>query len=199
MNLFIRVILAGSMVVGLSLASVIHYVTEHKQQKRATKVEPVNIDDLYDLRNQVKLSQSNRKIPFTKKEMLCMTKNIFFEAGTEDVMGKYAVAQVVVNRLELGHWGDTVCKVVYSKDQFSWTKSRKLRNSKVEGKNWEDSYKVALAVFDGMRVRNLEKALFYHADYVNPFWKDPGSRIAKIGRHIFYEKAQGSWLEVEDR
>ena len=68
-----------------------------------------------------------------------------------------------------------------------------------EGKNWEDSYKVALAVFDGMRVRNLEKALFYHADYVNPFWKDPGSRITKIGRHIFYEKAQGSWLEVEDR
>ena len=67
MNLFIRVILAGSMVVGLLLASIIHYVTEHKQQKRVAKVEPVNIDDLYDLRNQVKLSQSNRKIPYTKK------------------------------------------------------------------------------------------------------------------------------------
>jgi len=129
----------------------------------------------------------------------CMTQNIFFEAGTEDVMGKYAVAQVTINRLELGYWGDTICKVVYSKNQFSWTNSRRLRTAKIEGRNWEASYKVALAVFDGMRVRNLEKALFYHADYVNPFWKDSGSKIMKIGRHIFYSRAEGSWLEVEGR
>ena len=185
------------MIVVFAITSIIHFVVGPKVDP--VQVDPVNIDDLYSLKQQVRLSQSNKKIPFTKKDMHCMTQNIFFEAGTEDVMGKYAVAQVTINRLELGHWGDTICKVVYSKDQFSWTKSRRLRTAKIEGRNWEASYKVALAVFDGMRVRNLEKALFYHADYVNPFWKDSSSKIMKIGRHIFYSRAEGSWLEVEER
>lgn len=195
--MLIRTVIAVIMIVIFAITSIIHFVVGSKVDP--VQVEPVDIDDLYSLKQQVRLSQSNKKIPFTKKDMHCMTQNIFFEAGTEDVMGKYAVAQVTINRLELGYWGDTICKVVYSKDQFSWTKSRRLRTAKIEGRNWEASYKVALAVFDGMRVRNLEKALFYHADYVNPFWKDPGSKIMKIGRHIFYERAEGSWLEVEGR
>jgi spore germination cell wall hydrolase CwlJ-like protein len=185
------------MIVVLTITSIIHFVVGSNVEPN--RVEPVDIDDLYSLKQQVRLSQSNKKIPFTKKDVYCMTQNIFFEAGTEDVMGKYAVAQVTINRLELGYWGDTICKVVYSKNQFSWTNSRRLRTAKIEGRNWEASYKVALAVFDGMRVRNLEKALFYHADYVNPFWKDSGSKIMKIGRHIFYSRAEGSWLEVEGR
>jgi spore germination cell wall hydrolase CwlJ-like protein len=103
----------------------------------------------------------------------------------------------VLNRLKVGYWGNSICKVVYSKDQFSWTKSKKLRNSKVRGENWEESYHVALSMINGIRVRNLETALFYHADYINPFWKLSESKIAKIGKHIFYERAEGSWLAVE--
>jgi hypothetical protein len=30
-------------------------------------------------------------------------------------------------------------------------------------------------------------ALFYHADYVNPNWKNL-QKVAQIGRHIFYEE-----------
>ena len=195
--MLIRTVIAVIMIVVLTITSIIHFVVGSNVEPN--RVEPVDIDDLYSLKQQVRLSQSNKKIPFTKKDVYCMTQNIFFEAGTEDVMGKYAVAQVTINRLELGYWGDTICKVVYSKNQFSWTNSRRLRTAKIEGRNWEASYKVALAVFDGMRVRNLEKALFYHADYVNPFWKDSGSKIMKIGRHIFYSRAEGSWLEVEGR
>jgi spore germination cell wall hydrolase CwlJ-like protein len=55
-----------------------------------------------------------------------------------------------------------------------------------------------LSMINGIRVRNLETALFYHADYINPFWKLSESKIAKIGKHIFYERAEGSWLAVED-
>jgi spore germination cell wall hydrolase CwlJ-like protein len=33
----------------------------------------------------------------------------------------------------------------------------------------------------------LRNALYYHADYVNPFWAEHKRRIVKIGAHIFYE------------
>jgi spore germination cell wall hydrolase CwlJ-like protein len=194
-TLLIRIIIAVAMIFAFGLSSITHYAIN--SQSKPSKVEGVNIDDLYGLKQQIRLSQSNKTIPHTKKDIHCMTQNIFFEAGTEDDMGKYAVAQVTVNRLELGYWGSSICKVVYSKGQFSWTDSRRLRTAKVEGKNWEESYKVAISVLDGMRVRNLEKALFYHADYVNPFWTDPRSMITKIGQHIFYARAEGSWLAVE--
>jgi len=147
--------------------------------------------------NIIQLIQTD-KMHVKEKQTYCLARNIFFEAGIEDRLGKYAVGQVTLNRLKVGYWGNSICKVVYSKDQFSWTKSKKLRNSKVRGENWEESYHVALSMINGIRVRNLETALFYHADYINPFWKLSESKIAKIGKHIFYERAEGSWLAVED-
>jgi spore germination cell wall hydrolase CwlJ-like protein len=39
--------------------------------------------------------------------------------------------------------------------------------------------------------------LFYHATYVNPFWTLSESKVAQIGKHIFYERAEGSWLAID--
>jgi spore germination cell wall hydrolase CwlJ-like protein len=50
---------------------------------------------------------------------------------------------------------------------------------------WRESEEVAKKVLlEGFRLPSLHKALYYHADYVNPGWKHP--KIEKIGRHIFY-------------
>jgi len=174
--------------------TLIYTITNHVVEQ-AKKPEIKIVESKPD-RNVIQLYQTN-KMHVKDKQVMCLARNIFFEAGIEDRLGKYAVGQVTINRLNHGYWGNTICDVVYSKAQFSWTKSKKLRRAKVRGENWEESYHVALAMINGIRVRNLERALFYHATYVNPFWTLSESKVAQIGKHIFYERAEGSWLAID--
>ena len=46
------------------------------------------------------------------KEVACLAKNIFFEAGNEPEEGKVAVGLVTLNRLQDGRFGKSVCGVV---------------------------------------------------------------------------------------
>ena len=185
-----RVIVSIVAIIFTAIYAISHTVVE-KHKKDNPKVIPVMEKD----KNVIQLYQT-KPLYTSNKQLDCLARNIFFEAGTEDQLGKYAVGQVTLNRLYHGYWGNTICEVVYAKAQFSWTNSKKLRNARVQGQNWEDSYRVAESMLSGVRVRNLEKALFYHADYVNPFWKMEETQIAKYGRHVFYERAEGSWLRV---
>lgn len=127
-------------------------------------------------------------VSYSEKDEACLARNIYYEAGVESEKGKYAVAQTTLNRLKTKRWGETICKVVYSKAQFSWTLKRKLQ--KPSGKAWEDSQWVARRVLRGDQVPSLNGALFYHADYVKPKWRDPFAKIQQVGAHIFYTKAK---------
>jgi len=125
-----------------------------------------------------------------KAEAECLARNIFFEAGVEDVVGKIAVGQVTINRMKDGRWGDTICEVVYSKAQFSWTLFSKKRNETPEGPLWEESVRVAQDVMRGTRHVELQDALFYHTDYIKtPIWASDNFKITQVGQHIFYTKA----------
>ena len=56
------------------------------------------------------------------------------------------------------------------------------------GSNWEESKRIARDVIvEGKRVYGLNEALFYHANYVRPYWARAKRRLAQIGAHIFYE------------
>ena len=51
--------------------------------------------------------------PFlTDKDIECMAKNIFYEAGSEPTEGKIAVGIVTLNRVQDGRFGKNVCDVV---------------------------------------------------------------------------------------
>jgi spore germination cell wall hydrolase CwlJ-like protein len=139
--------------------------------------------------------QTRETVAYTEKDVDCLTKNIYYEAGVEDRAGKYAVAHVTINRLKTGYWGKDICKVVYSKAQFSWTLNKKL--PKPNKTLWAESREIAKAVLNGHRVRGLNRSLFYHADYIKtPKWADANERITQIGQHIFYNKARNSWLTL---
>ena len=139
--------------------------------------------------------QVNEKVKYTKNDVECLTRNIYYEAGVESKVGKFAVAHVTVNRLKTGYWGDSICKVVYAKKQFSWTLAKKL--PRPDSKVWAESEEVARKVLAGHRVRGLTKSLFYHATYIkHPNWADPKHHAGKIGAHVFYNRAKGSRLEI---
>lgn len=127
------------------------------------------------------------------QQLECLTRNIYHEAASEPFEGKVGVAQVTLNRLESGRFANSVCGVVYQKNvfyervvcQFSWYCENKSRVRPVNSPMWEESETVAKKVLlEGFRLPGLKRAIYYHADYVNPGWNKP--RIEKIGRHIFY-------------
>ena len=46
------------------------------------------------------------------EEVYCMAQNIYFEGRAEPMLGKIAIAHVVMNRIEDKRWPNTVCEVV---------------------------------------------------------------------------------------
>lgn len=136
------------------------------------------------------------KVP-NKTSVQCLAENIYYEAGVEDTAGKWAVATVTLNRVKTGHWGNSVCGVVYAKKndvcQFSWVCEK---HKKPAGKVWKESMKIAKATLRGKRYEPVKKALFYHANYVKPYWIDKKKKVAIVGKHIFYTGAKNSWLTV---
>lgn len=127
------------------------------------------------------------------RSLECLTRNIYWEAASEPFEGKVAVAQVTMNRLESGRFGDSVCGVIYQKNvfyekvicQFSWVCETTHKTRPIYQPLWQESELVAKKVlFENFRLPGLKNAIYYHADYVSPGWNKP--KIEKIGRHIFY-------------
>jgi spore germination cell wall hydrolase CwlJ-like protein len=75
--------------------------------------------------------------------------------------------------------------------QFSWANDKNRRWTHPTGPKWDLSKQIAKKVIkDGYRVPALQSAMFYHADYVSPRWRDPNAVVAQVGTHIFYTTAR---------
>ena len=128
-----------------------------------------------------------------EKELECLAKNIYYEAGTEPFEGKVAVAQVTINRTKSKDFPKDICSVVYERNivynkvlcQFSWYCDRDSSFKPINKKAYEESMTVAKKVLlENFRLPSLTTAMYYHADYINPGWKK--ERITQVGHHIFY-------------
>jgi hypothetical protein len=128
-----------------------------------------------------------------ERQLACLSKNIYHEAGSEPFEGKVAVAQVTINRANSGEFSGDICKVIYQKNivytkvlcQFSWVCDREISFKPVNKANYAESEAVAKKVLlEGFTLPSLKNALYFHGDYINPGWgKKP---VAHIGHHIFY-------------
>lgn len=169
------------MIIGCGLLAVLLI----RQEARMDMLEE-KIDDIIHVTDRVK---------YTRSDLDCLTKNIYYEAGVEDRRGKMAVAHVTINRLRTGYWGNSICRVVYARKQFSWTMLKKLPQPNAQ--LWAESEAVARKVLDGYRVRGLAQSLYYHATYIKePNWADPRNQAGQIGNHVFYNRAKGSNLAI---
>jgi len=128
-----------------------------------------------------------------EKQLACLAKNIYHEAGNEPFEGKVAVAQVTLNRAASGQFPGDICQVIYQKNvvydkvlcQFSWYCDRVSATKPMNKAVYAECETVAKKVLmEGFRLPSLENAMYYHADYVNPGWNR--QKVAQVGRHIFY-------------
>lgn len=128
------------------------------------------------------------------RQLECLAKNIYYEAGSEPFEGKVAVAQVTLNRMDSGLFPNDLCKVVYQKNvvyekvlcQFSWYCENPSAKAPKNTEAYKESEVVARQVLlEGFRLPSLENALYFHAKHVKPNW--PHQKVATIGGHIFYK------------
>ena len=136
------------------------------------------------------------------KQLACMAKNIFYEAGSESILGQAAVARVVINRVNHG-FARTPCAVVYQSHivekivddeltkvklcQFSWVCEGKGEPN-TNSQRYKQAQQVAYDVMANDAYNDVlpKSALFFHNLTVDPLW--PYRQVAKIGNHIFYSK-----------
>lgn len=164
---------------------------------------------LTELRNQIHKENEQKEFlqmekikNYTKEDLLWLTRNIYFEARSENLHGKMIVGFVTLNRVIHPQWDDTIKGVITQKWQFSWynkyygtgkvptmwnIKARNeckkiaelclsLYNSMAESKDgWE---------FDGI----ANGAVFYFADYIDPpSWSKDLAYIGKVGPHLLFK------------
>ena len=133
----------------------------------------------------------------TNNEIECLAMNIYHEARSESLAGQYAVADVVLNRVESRLYPNSICGVVFqavtweevpvrNKCQFSWYCDGKSDHP-TEVDSWLRSITVAVNILHKAQFRGLtESATHYNTDYVSPNWNKSMDYIGRIGNHLFY-------------
>lgn len=130
------------------------------------------------------------------KEWYCMAEALYFEARGESVMGQFAVAEVILNRVDSRAFPDTICTVVNQgsgrgkyRCQFTYTCDGKLEVIN-EKRAWADVGRVAKLAIEMDRRPLTGGATYYHTNYVSPSWSKTFPRTATIGYHHFYTDPQ---------
>lgn len=124
----------------------------------------------------------------------CLAKAIYFEARGESIRGQFAVAEVILNRVDSALYPDTVCRVVNQGGsggcQFSFTcDGRKDRIRDAEA--FATAGKIARAMLDGAPRLLTHGATHFHTRNVRPGWAHRMPRTASIGAHFFYRVSGG--------
>ena len=128
----------------------------------------------------------------------CLVEALYFEARSETFVAQLAVANVIIERVKIESYPNTICKVVRQgkyrsgkpvkhKCMFSYYcdgKPEVIANTKA----YEMSSSVASLAMQGVIVSNTDGATHYHASYVQPYWSLDSNFImlGQVGQHIFY-------------
>ena len=168
-------------------------------QTQASTFQKPQLDELY--------SEENRP------ELYCLAQNVYFEAKSEPLAGQYAVADVVLNRVNDTRYPNTICEVVRegpikeswktrqhadlpdheriyhpikNRCQFSWYCDGKADETR-DSDAWRQAQIVAYKIVYDQKMRGItEGATHYHADYVSPKWAKSIQLVGSISTHIFY-------------
>jgi spore germination cell wall hydrolase CwlJ-like protein len=127
------------------------------------------------------------------RDWKCLTEALYFEARGESVKGQFAVAEVILNRVDSRRYPDTVCAVINQGTgrryacQFTYTCDGKPETIS-EPRAWDQVGKVARLMLAGTDRPLTDGALYYHTTSVHPSWAKKFHRTAKIGYHLFYRR-----------
>ena len=111
--------------------------------------------------------------------MLCLALAVYHEARGEPEVGQEAVAEVVINRSQ--NRDQSICQVVYSPHQFSWSRSKGIPE---ENESWVDSLSLAKKYVNGKQTNHTNGAEYFHTKDIPTNCK--ARNVKQIGNHVFY-------------
>lgn len=126
-------------------------------------------------------------------EWRCLAEALYFEARGESVKGQFAVAEVILNRVDDPSYPDTVCGVIHQgtgrkyQCQFTYTCDGSPDTIR-ERDAFSQVGKVAKVMVDGAPRSLTSGATHYHTRAVTPRWARTFARTATIGVHHFYRQ-----------
>ena len=135
-------------------------------------------------------------VPFASGDAAwrCLTEALYFEARGESVKGMFAVAEVILNRVDSSAYPDDICGVIHQGTgrkfacQFTYTCDG-LSEDIAELGAYRNVGKVAALIMAGIAPRNLTHgATHYHTRSVSPRWSRVYPKTATIGYHKFYRQ-----------
>ncbi len=130
-----------------------------------------------------KISSGKTSYAYSAKDKECLARAMFFESNRSSREGLVAVGTVVMNRLDSGLYGNTVCGVVGQKGQFApGVLSRKMNSSALP-----DVMAAADAVLKGERHPAVKQAMFFHTAGLRFPYKNM-HYVLQAGGNAFYEK-----------
>lgn len=123
----------------------------------------------------------------------CLVTAIYHEARGESLKGQFAVAEVILNRVDSPAFPSTICGVVYQGVragslggcQFSFAcdgRSEAMPNGAARTR----AHRIAQVMVDGGHSRLTRGALYFHTTAVNPGWAQSFTQTTQIGAHLFY-------------
>lgn len=131
--------------------------------------------------------------PKTDAAWQCLSEALYFEARGESVKGQFAVAEVILNRVDSSAYPDSVCSVINQGTgrkyacQFTYTCDGHPERIN-EKRAWAQVGRVARTMLDGAPRGLTEGATHYHTKAVRPSWARKFPRTASIGVHHFYRQ-----------
>lgn len=126
-----------------------------------------------------------------ERALRCLAEAVYFESRGEDMRGQFAVAEVILNRVDSRVYPDDVCAVVTqgaerrNACQFSYACDGKA-DRVVNRAAFVRAAKIAKVMLSGRPRVITEGATHFHTTAVNPSWARKLTETTRIGAHIFY-------------
>ena len=179
-----------------TVLAMFEFETRSLNSVRESQIEAIAVAATPDPVDIVGYSKSSLKqLPAVSggKQWSCLTEALYFEARGESVLGQFAVAEVILNRVDSASYPDTICGVVRQgtgqrhKCQFSFycDGRAEIMNDK---RALEQVGKVADIMMAGADRSITQGATHYHTLAVSPKWSRVFPRTATIGYHHFYRQ-----------
>ena len=161
-----------------------HHVSRLTQPSGGTQAQPVRYD-----RGWLASVQVGELSP----EAQCLATALYHEARGESIEGQFAVAEVILNRVESPAFPNSVCGVVKQgaaaaangRCQFSFAcDGNSLSMHEAEARRI--AQRIAHVMTDGAPRSLTKGATHFHTTQVSPRWARVFERVTRIGSHIFY-------------
>jgi putative hydrolase domain protein len=153
-----------------------HVIAKHHAVKHHLKKQVKNT-------HQKVVHEKENVSPNSEVDMLALA--IHNEARGEPRSGKYAVANVILNRVKHKSFPNTVRKVVTQRGQFQWYHNHKLRSRTAPT---EEARAIARDIYQkhvsGRRVDNTGGSIFFSSNGVRPAPR--AIKSVRVGHHQFY-------------